>query len=60
MWFGFSVGLFSQTFLILRRVNFSETEILSTDFQKNIQKVNFLKKTVQWEPSCSMRRDRQT
>jgi hypothetical protein len=39
-------------------VNFSETWIFLTDFQK-ILKYQILQKSIQWEPHCSMQTDKQ-
>ena len=39
--------------------DFNETSIFSTDYRKII-KCQISRKSVQWEPSCSMRTDGQT
>ena len=78
--FWFSLQLFSETFLILRRterdiiknvyralckvsvivVHFNETWIFSTDFQKKYPICQISWKSVQSEPSCSVRTDGRT
>jgi len=51
------IGLYVQCRLFL--LEFNETGILSTDFQK-IRKYRISWKSVQCEPSCSVRTDRRT
>ena len=41
-------------------LDFNETWIISTDFQKKNVKYQILLKSAQWEPSCSMRTVGQT
>ena len=68
----FSLQILSQTFFILRRIyiglhvkyplflsRFNEPWTFSVNFRK-IPKNQISWKSVQWEPSCSMRTDRQT
>jgi hypothetical protein len=69
--FWFPLQHLSETFLILRRTeqyiiihvywlsDFHETRVSWTDFRK-ILKCQISWKSVQWQPSCSVRTDRQT
>jgi len=52
----------SKFFTILSEIfcHSNKTEIFSADFRKMLTNIKFSSKSVQWEPSCSVRTDRQT